>query len=191
MRKKFYTHKLQFFLSLGFILASCICFVLYCVFDGDINNNSAYEVLLVIGLAFACASIFGLGILILNRGIVEINSEGILYRNCLKFRKLTRFFKWEEIHEIEVIKFLGIRTIIYITRVHMYYGHKRLCSMKNCEDIIILEVASKNICKSIRNHYKKEIITGRTFKSAIAQEELEEELKQATQETEENNDTND
>jgi len=171
MSKKFFTNKFALYIILIFMSLATICTILYIVLD-DIGPN-VYEFLLIFLILYWLCAIFLLLILLFNCWVVEVNDQGILYRNLFKFRKFTRFFKWDEIDEIEMIKkrFFSIgRT--YITKINLTFGQKIYFAqyMKNEPNIIMLNIANKKFQKVIQKYYQKQIIFGRTFKIAIAQE---------------------
>ncbi len=129
------------------------------------------EILFIFLIIFWSCSFFLFTIFLLNYAIVEISEKGILYRK----RKLKRFLEWEEVCEIEIIKlkFLNLKQIFF-TRTQFNYGHKLFLNMNEDPDIIIINSNNKKLLKEIKKYHSKEIICGRNFKIAIAQEEEQE-----------------
>ena len=172
MSKKFFTNKFVLYPILIFTSLATLCTILYIMLD-DLRLT-AREILPIFAIFFCACAVVLLLTLLFNCWVVEVNDQGILYRNLFKFRKFTRFFRWDEIDEIEMIKirFFPIKST-YITKQYLTFGQKIYFAqyMKNEPNIIVLNIAHKKLQNVIQQYYQKQIIFGRTFKIAIAQED--------------------
>ena len=163
MRKEFFVNRGVLVWGSILLALSVIGTVIFAVLYKGLSTQLLDAVLGITIVCWGCLISLVI-VLIFYGGMAEINDEGILFRYLFKFRKFKRFFKWEEIDEIEIMKLLFLKGI-YISRKHFIYGHKVLSTMKNNPDMIILATGNKKIIEAIQQYYKKEIISGRTFKN--------------------------
>lgn len=96
--------------------------------------------------------------------IIEIDQNGIEYKNLFKFRKFHRCFSWAEIIEIEIIKVFPFK-YLYISKANMSFGQKLFANKKdeNCTFFIY----QKRLRREIKKFCPLVIIEDRNTKNSF------------------------